>query len=317
MSYRKIEPGDYPGIGGSDISAVLGLNRYRTALDFWEEIKGVKEPFQGNLPTELGLANEQFNIACYQKRTANIVFAYPPEVDGWYRRSPDGIIRTGDEENKLVIYEGKTSFSFGALKLFPQEEDGDQLPKRYLLQCQWYMAQPYDGIIAHETHLSALLTTPTHRVYTIEREDDVCSMMLEFAKDWWEKYVVGDIPPPKKQTDDARDILESSTSGKLLKIEDGIGQVKLEEYVEAKGIHDLWKSNLDKCKKALIKFIGDEDGMYGEWGKVTHKAYEQSRVSQDLLYKNLVEALGEQEAIELLDKSKVSSTKKKFYTNFK
>ena len=84
MAFTKLEPGDYPGIGGSDISSILGLSKYRTAFDFWEENKGVRERFNGNLPTNIGLSTEQLNMSVYQKRTHNIVYYYQSEIDDWF-----------------------------------------------------------------------------------------------------------------------------------------------------------------------------------------------------------------------------------------
>ena len=315
MAFTKLEPGDYPGIGGSDISSILGLNKYRTALDFWEENKGVRERFNGNLPTNIGLSTEQLNMSVYQKRTHNIVYYYQAEIDDWFRRSPDGIIRN-DEEDKLIIFEAKSSFSFGALKMFPDENDAESLPQRYQLQCQWYMARPYNGLFATETHLSAILTTPTHRLYTIPRDPSVCSMMLEFADDWWKKYIVGDIPPPKKQGDDAKGIIHETT-GNLVKIEDEKGIGAIEKYIEARETYDSSKRQLDSQKKTLMRLIGDEDGIYGDWGKITNKPYERTQLDKDRLYRRLCKELGEKKAVEVLNDVKKTTSSKKFYTSFK
>lgn len=317
-SYKKLSPGVFPGIGGSQAAMILGQNKYKSALDFWEEYKGVVEPFDGNLATELGKATEQINMALYQRRTHNIVYSYPPEIDtdgGWFRRSPDGIIRSSDGEDRLIIFEAKSSFSFGATKLFPNESFPEDLPEHYEVQCQWYMSRDYDGIIAEETHLSALITTPNHKVYTIYRDGPRCEMMLEFIEDWWKKYIVGDIPPPKKQSDDAKDVLRK-TSGNVVVLDEAKVDV-INKFVESKDDLAKAKKRFDKSKAKVIHVIGDHDGVSGDWGRITNKVYDRSSLDQKLLLEQLTKEVGEKRAIEIIGSSKKTVTSRKFYTSFK
>lgn len=86
-------------VTGSNVGAILGLNRYKTADDVLREMvrawNGAEREFKGNQATEWGTFNEDGAIAEYQMETGNKVeecgFFVHPEHE-WLGASPDGLI---------------------------------------------------------------------------------------------------------------------------------------------------------------------------------------------------------------------------------
>jgi len=302
------------GIGGSDIAVILGLNKYRTPLNLWRERKGLDEPFQGNLSTRIGLALEPQNIEEYEGRTGNSVVMYHGAVDGWYRRSPDGLIYKGDAPS--LVYEGKTSFSFGANRMFGPESDGpDGVPESYQLQVQWYMARPFGDNLIDECHVSALLTGPDHRLYTIRRDDKLCRDMLQVAEHWWNTHIVGDIPP-EDTTGEYKDITDRVRTGKLHEVEDNSS---VEEYQKAKDDEADAKKRVKKHRDALIKVIekNESDGLHGSWGVIRYTPVESKRLNKEALVSELSQIMTKKEAQSLVNKAYKTTASNRFTAKFK
>jgi putative phage-type endonuclease len=86
-------------VTGSNVGAILGLNKYKTADDVLREMvrawHGAEREFEGNQATEWGTFNEDGAIAEYQMETGNKVeecgFFVHPEHE-WLGASPDGLI---------------------------------------------------------------------------------------------------------------------------------------------------------------------------------------------------------------------------------
>lgn len=302
------------GIGGSDIAVILGLNKYRTPLDLWKERKGLKEPFQGNLSTRIGLALEPQNIAEYKDRTGNPVAMYESAVDGWYRRSPDGLVFK--DNVPTIVYEGKTSFSFGANRMFGPESDGqDGVPESYQLQVQWYMAKPFGQTIVGECHVSALLTGPDHRLYTVHRNDELCRDMLQVAEHWWGAHIVGDIPPEAGAGDHA-DMVKRISTGNLFEVEE---HPAIEEYQKAKADEADAKKRVKTHRNTLVKFIekNESDGLHGDWGTIRYTPVESKRLNREMLVTELSKTMSKDGALALIERASKTAASSRFTTKFK
>ena len=302
ISFKQLKEGDYPGLGGTDISVVLGLSKYKTPLDLWEEIKGIKESFTGNLATRIGLALEAQNISEFEEETGyEVVPQYSELWDDWYRRSLDGEITNGSES---YVYEGKTSLSFGAKKMWPQSDgSSESVPDYYQLQVQWYMAQPIlptSTEMYSRAYFSTLLTGPEHRIYTVERDPETCARILEFAEDWWKIHVIGDLPPEEKETDCGRGIKERISNGNLVEL---VEHDAIERYRAAKQCYADAKKELDKEKKSVIKIIGDNEGIRGPWGKITYKSFVSKRLNRKKLTEILADHVGPDTAKQIINQA--------------
>ncbi len=121
------------GIGGSDASAILGLNGYASPLDVWQEKVGLAPTVVESEAMEWGTALEATIRRIYKRRNKNhevfpgLEFYRDPDRP-WMYANVDGLIdQVGVLEIKTSGFEGK-------------EWADDTVPDRYYCQTQHYLA---------------------------------------------------------------------------------------------------------------------------------------------------------------------------------
>lgn len=181
------------GIGGSEISAVVGLNPYMSNVDLWELKTGAVEPedISDKPYIKYGtqaepLLRELFRLdfpqyeVFYEENNSFRNSRYP-----WALASLDGWIR--DENGRVGVWECKTT---NILQSMQKEKWNHQIPSNYYCQVLFYMAV----IEADFAILKAQLKTEFEGVpylqtrhYFIERADvqeDMDYLMGKGAEFW-------------------------------------------------------------------------------------------------------------------------------------
>lgn len=181
------------GIGGSEISAVVGLNPYMSNVDLWELKTGAVEPedISDKPYIKYGtqaepLLRELFKLdfpqyeVFYEENNSFRNSRYP-----WALASLDGWIR--DENGRVGVWECKTT---NILQSMQKEKWNHQIPSNYYCQVLFYMAV----IEADFAILKAQLKTEFEGVpylqtrhYFIERADvqeDMDYLMGKGAEFW-------------------------------------------------------------------------------------------------------------------------------------
>ena len=179
-------------IGGSEISAVLGINPWRTPLQLYMEKRGEIEPQPENMAMRLGTKLEPIIRELYEEETGNKVTLQPetiyhPEYN-FLSATVDGLV--GDNKILEIKKVGYDSAVWG-------EQFTDNIPDYYITQVQQYMAI-YDR---DEADLAALVSGNDFRIYNIKRDDDLIKMMFTIASEFWEMVQNG-TPPAIKTTED-------------------------------------------------------------------------------------------------------------------
>lgn len=191
------------GIGGSQISSVIGENPYMTNVELWEYKTGRSKPedisdkpyvqygtnAEHHLRELFALDFPQWKVE-YVENNSWRNDKYP-----WALASLDGWIT--DEQGRRGVLEIKTT---EILQSMQKEKWKDQIPMNYYCQVLFYMAV----IEADFAILKAQLKTVFDGVpylqtkhYTIEREKvqaDIDYLMREGAAFW--EYVKNDTRPP-------------------------------------------------------------------------------------------------------------------------
>lgn len=181
------------GIGGSEISAVVGLNPYMSNVDLWELKTGAMEPedISDKPYIKYGtqaepLLRELFKLdfpqyeVFYEENNSFRNSRYP-----WALASLDGWLR--DENGRVGVWECKTT---NILQSMQKEKWNHQIPTNYFCQVLLYMAV----IEADFAILKAQLKTEFEGVpylqtrhYFIERADvqgDMDYLMQKGAEFW-------------------------------------------------------------------------------------------------------------------------------------
>jgi putative phage-type endonuclease len=136
-------------LGGSDIGAVLGLSKYRSAVDVWIEKTGRSESHADSLPLRFGSFAESFVASEYALATGlslihhESAFIHPDNsymhghVDRFICSSPTLFSEKSDLLADRIL-ECKTANPFTAHEW--GDVGTDQVPLPYLVQCAWYLA---------------------------------------------------------------------------------------------------------------------------------------------------------------------------------
>lgn len=191
------------GIGGSEISAVVGCNPYMTNQDLWEYKTGRRKPedisdkpfVQYGTQAEMHLRGlfrldfPQYTVE-YVDNNSWTNPRYP-----WARASLDGWLT--DERGRRGILEIKTT---EILQSMQKERWNQQIPMNYYCQVLFYMAVMEADFAVLKAQLKTVFDGVPYlqtKHYTIERSDvqeDIDWLMDKGAKFW--EYVVRDEEPP-------------------------------------------------------------------------------------------------------------------------
>ena len=173
------------GIGGSDVGAILGVNKYKTAFQVYiektETISEVKEQ------SEAAYWGDQFEDIVakeFEKRTGKKV-----RRDRKHYKNSEYPFMVANIDRKVVgenaILECKTANQYLA-----SEWKDDEIPASYLLQVQHYLA-----VTGSDFGYIAVLIGGQKFVWKeVPRDEELIKIIVEAEKDFWKK--VQDKTPP-------------------------------------------------------------------------------------------------------------------------
>jgi putative phage-type endonuclease len=191
------------GLGGSEISAVIGCNPYLDNVTLWELKTGKRQPedisdkpyvkYGTNAEVHLRelfkLDFPEYSVE-YIDNNSFKNSKYP-----WALASLDGWIT--DQEGRKGILEIKTS---DILSSQHKEKWNNQIPQNYFCQCLFYMAVLEADFCVLKAQLKTTfedvpyLQTKHYFINRDEVQDDIDYLMSEGEKFW--DYVKKDVRPP-------------------------------------------------------------------------------------------------------------------------
>jgi putative phage-type endonuclease len=208
-------------LGGSDIGAVLGLSKYRSAMDVWMEKTGKEMSTRDSLPLRFGHFAESFVASEYALATGASLAIHEaaiihPQYEYMHGHIDRFVLFSGDtplmgEDGRITasrILECKTANPFAQSDW--GDPGSDQVPPSYLVQCVWYMM--LTGI--SRTDLAVLFGNTDFRIYEINRDLELEQMVLERAVCFWENHVLIDTPPAATSESDYKTLFGKSTASK-------------------------------------------------------------------------------------------------------
>lgn len=166
------------GIGGSDVAAILGISKYKSAMSLWLEKTGMVEPedisdkesvYWGNVLEDV-VAKEFERQTGKKVKRRNAVLFHPQ-----HRHMLANV-------DRLVIGEraGLECKTAGIRQ--SDKWDSDEVPDEYYLQCQHYMA-----VTGFEKWYIAVLIAGQKFVWkTIQRDEEVIRVIIEKTTAFWQ-----------------------------------------------------------------------------------------------------------------------------------
>lgn len=256
-------------LGASEVSAVLGVNPWRSAFDVWasKAVPGGRGPLiPSSTPSEqaeLGHLMEPLILRLYCSRTG--VEVRPCETTyrhpelSWLTATPDALV-----VGQRVLVEAK---NVGA-RVMSHWDDG--VPPYVTAQAQQQLIV-VGGEIAERVDVAAVLGGAGLSIYAIHPDVELQALMLEqlqrFRRDYWER----DVPPPRgplenldeyarKRFTRVRSGVEVSSDKELLRL--------LAERRRLKAIEKATAADLADIDGAIKSLVGEREGLTGDWGRV-------------------------------------------------
>ncbi|MDM5193520.1 YqaJ viral recombinase family protein [Bacillus hominis] len=187
------------GIGGSDVSAIAGLNKWKSAVQvFFEKTQAIeKEAIQseaayfGNVLEEV-VANEFAKRMDLKVQRRNAILQHSEYP--WMLANVDRLI-VGEK----IGLECKVASEY-----LKKEWEDEEVPAAYLLQCQHYMA-----VTGYEAWWIAVLIGGNKFVHKkIERDEELIQYLIDIEKDFWLNNVEKNEPPMFDGSDASTELLK-------------------------------------------------------------------------------------------------------------
>ncbi|WP_105104611.1 YqaJ viral recombinase family protein, partial [Microbulbifer pacificus] len=174
------------GLGGSDASIVLGLNKYRTPFELWLEKTG-----QTNLEDTAGEAAYFGNILeDVVAREFEVRSGKKVRKNNFMLQHPDHPFIMANIDRKVVgedaILECKTASTY-----LSKDWESEEIPEGYLVQVQHYL-----GVTGYKKAYIAVLIGGQRFVWKeIERDDELIQMIFDAEVNFWNHHVLGNVAP--------------------------------------------------------------------------------------------------------------------------
>ena len=228
-------------IGGSDIGAILGVNKYKSIIDVYiDKTEGIS--FEGNESTYWGHIHESTIMKEFGKRHKEFIVYQAPYsvIDDFLIANLDGVLK--DKENgEYGVLEIKTTNAFNY-----KDWDGDVVPQYYYAQVQHYLM-----LTGYKFAYIAVLIGGNHyKDFKIERNEEDIELIRNKATEFYQENLLKKIPPMP----DGSDAYMNHLKKKAMEIENN--EVIEFDYLEEKAakVKELGKQiNSLKKDQDLLK----------------------------------------------------------------
>ena len=237
-------------IGGSDAAAVLGLNKYKSALAVWSEKKGLLTAQSESEATRQGRDLEAYVAARFEEETGkkvrNDAGIYIDEKRPWMGADIDRIL-----VGESAILECKTTQNRAGYNF-----DRGELPPTWYVQVMHYMA-----VTGKErAYVAVLEFGKGFHIIPVERNEDEIAALRQAEERFWKDYVEAHVPPDPDGSESAgeavrginAEISEEAETVMLYDLEDDFDA--LDELTQQKD--ELTKA-IEQIKQKICMEMGD------------------------------------------------------------
>lgn len=259
------------GVGGSDMSAILGISHYATPLDIWLSKTGRNHPEKkdswairkGNsLEKDLRqwFKDTHPDMECYDGTNLSLTSRHYPHM----LASLDGYIYDPASESFGVL-ECKTANSYRAQDW--RDDDGNPgIPDYYLVQVQHYLAVTgwqWGYVIADTSGVEPL-------IIRFERDEEDIAAIVNAATNFW-RFVESGQMPALSNADDVRKVYTEPTEELEDMSDDDDLYDLMQSYAAAQQQAKESETKADSLKNQLIARIGPREGLSCGGYKATFK----------------------------------------------
>lgn len=255
-------------LGSSEIAAVAGVSPYQSCHQVWLA-KVMGQDFEGNEATRLGNLLEPTILAIYADRYSKTIRRgqYTVGRESWMSCTPDGVIdgEPGDPlvEAKLVGLRSIWMWGQGNT----DESESDAVPVHYLCQAYWQL----EITGAPFVDVAALLGTE-FRTYRIRQNAAVQSQLVARGRDFWQRYVVTQTPPPVDGSDGAKEMLKAlypRSGGETVEADERL-RAMVDELRVARAEEAKAKEARALRENRIKELLGDARGAFGPGWRIRY-----------------------------------------------
>lgn len=253
-------------IGSSDVAVILGVSPWGSQWDVWSRVRGdVGYDDRDSPAMARGRMLEAALLTRYALDLGIWVVPGPalnqpgvPGPEAWMHDRPDAWAGTvvGAPADRVV--EAKTSLYLDAAYGWGPE-GSDQVPMHYLVQCVWHMAccnLDRCDLVAFGT------VRDDFRVYTLRRDLVLEKKVINKARAWYQRHILGDLQPPADDTEACRRALatayrQRAKGSRPTRDADEEDHALIEQLREAKAAEEQHESRRRLLEAQLMQRMGE------------------------------------------------------------
>ena len=250
-------------IGGSDASAIIGLNTYCSAYTVWADKLGKIPPKEDNEAMRLGRDLEDYVAKRFTEETGKKV-----RRENNILINPDYPFAHANVDRMIVGedagFEAKTTSALN-VKRFKNGE----YPANYYVQCMHYLA--VTG--CQKWYLGVLVLGVGFYHYEIERDEGEINALMKSEEDFWE-YVKSKEAPITDGADSTSETLRTiypESNGDTVSLM--AFESDLTEYMRLSSLMDEIKAQKEEFANRIKAFMGDASIGEGKNYKVSWSSY--------------------------------------------
>lgn len=240
------------GIGGSDVAAICGLSRYKSALEVYLDKIGEIPPKEDNPKMKAGRILEPVIADWFTEETGirvqkqNCIFQskeYPfmlANIDRWVIGENAGLeIKNTSEYNRNNWFDGQT----------------EVIPTEYQLQANHYMAV----LGAERWYVAVLIGGWDFQWRVIERDDHLIANLITIEQAFWQHNVLGrNLPQVTAQDTDLLNKMYPTSKGTTLEISEIYYDLIKTLLDTKKGLKQAEEAHED-AKNKVKKLMGENE----------------------------------------------------------
>lgn len=268
------------GIGGSDVSILVGINKFKSCMQLWMEKTGLlpleptdSETAYWGTVLEPVVKKEFTNRTGLKIREKKAIMQHPKHE--FMLANVDGLVK---DKDGMCIFEAKTAAAFKA------DHWKYGVPPEYQLQVQHYMS--VTGY--KKAYVAVLIGGNTFVYYEVKRDEGIIQPMIKIEQDFW-NHVQNRIPPEIDGSDASveflNDMFKDSYRTSTVLPEDTLDLIHgYEETV--KQIKDMNNRKEELANRMKLLLQENEEGIVGErkikWISVESERFDKKKLKEEL-----------------------------------
>lgn len=260
------------GWGGSEIGALLGVDPFAGELDVYlRKVEGLVTP--DNPDIERGTFLEAGVADWYAHRQGRPGSEYTRFTETLRHKTRPLVLATPDlvsDSGRLISIKcpRRAGDAWG-------EHGSQRVPERAVLQLQQEDAVLTSlGVVVDPVFHLAALVEGDLRIYEVERDVELQSLIMDHGERWWARHVATRTPPALDGSAAGHEWLKRRfpTNQRPLQPAGIDGEILLLNLRDAKKAEAEAAKAVAKARQFLEEAIGDADGIEGASGRVTWRA---------------------------------------------